>query len=214
MYARFGKRILDIILSLTLLCITFPLFVLGSVLVKLEGGGPVFFNQPRIGKDGKEFVMHKFRTMKMQTHDFKTGRKLRDKERVTHIGKFLRKTSIDELPQLINVLKGDMSFIGPRPLLVRYLPYYTEREMHRHDVRPGITGLAQVNGRSNLAWEKRFSYDLMYVKYISFETDYRIMLKTAEKVLKGSDTSVEARPEGFVSLDIERGAEEDNLWKH
>ena len=209
MYKKYIKRLLDIIFSALLIVLTSPFLLIGIIVIKLDDHGPAFFSQPRIGKDCKEFTMYKLRSMKMQTHD-KDGRKLRDKERVTKAGVFIRKTSIDELPQLFNVLKGDMSFIGPRPLLVKYLPYYTEEEIHRHDVRPGITGLAQVNGRSNLAWEKRFEYDLEYVRNVSFKNDMKILGKTIKKVFKGSDTSVNERPKNFVSLNIQRENERKN----
>ncbi len=204
MYRHFFKRVLDFIIALVLIVLTSPFLLIGAIVIKLDDKGPVFFNQQRVGKDNKVFTIYKLRSMKMQTHDPETGRKLRDKERVTSAGRFVRKTSIDELPQLFNVLKGDMSFVGPRPLLVKYLPYYTNEELHRHDVRPGITGLAQVNGRSNLPWEERFAYDLEYVKNITFLGDLSIWWKTFEKVFKGSDTSVNERPKGFVSLNLQR----------
>ena len=206
MYRKFIKRLLDIIFSIILIILTSPFLLIGIIAIKMDDHGSAFFNQVRIGKDNKKFTMYKLRSMKNQTHD-KDGRKLRDKERVTKAGRFIRKTSIDELPQLFNVLKGDMSFIGPRPLLVKYLPYYTEEELHRHDVRPGITGLAQVNGRSNLGWEKRFAYDVEYVNNITFLGDMRILGRTLGKVFKGADTSVNERPEGFVSLNIQRAGE-------
>ncbi len=209
MYRHFFKRIFDFIIALILIILSLPFLLIGAIAIKCDDKGPVFFNQERVGKDNKVFTIYKLRSMKMQTHDPVTGRKLRDKERVTRAGRFVRKTSIDELPQLFNVLKGDMSFVGPRPLLVKYLPYYTNEELHRHDVRPGITGLAQVNGRSNLPWEERFAYDLEYVKDITFLGDLSIWWKTFQKVFRGSDTSVNERPKGFVSLNLQR---EGKTW--
>ncbi len=209
MYRHFFKRVIDFIIALVLIILSLPFLLIGAIAIKADDRGPVFFNQERVGKDNKIFTIYKLRSMKMQTHDPVTGRKLRDKERVTRAGRFVRKTSIDELPQLFNVLKGDMSFVGPRPLLVKYLPYYTNEELHRHDVRPGITGLAQVNGRSNLPWEERFAYDLEYVKHITFLGDLSIWWKTIQKVFKGSDTSVNERPKGFVSLNLQR---EGRTW--
>lgn len=202
-YVKYIKRSIGFIIALVFLVLTLPLLLLGAILIKIDDNGPILFKQKRIGYKGKEFTIYKIRSMKLQEYD-EVGRKLRDKERVTKAGKFVRRTSIDELPQLLNILLGDMSFIGPRPLLVRYLPYYTDEELHRHDVRPGITGLAQINGRSNLGWSKRFEYDIEYVKNISLMTDIKIILKTIVKVFQGKDTSVMERPKNFQSLDIER----------
>lgn len=172
---------MDFVLSLLALIILSPvlivLIVVGAIVMK---GNP-FFVQPRPGKDEKIFKLIKFRTM-TNTKD-KEGNLLPDEKRLVKYGKILRSTSLDELPELINILKGDMSIVGPRPLLVRYLPYYTEEERHRHDVRPGLTGLAQVNGRSFISWEEIFAYDLYYISDISFLKDLKIILNTIGKVL-------------------------------
>lgn len=202
-YRKFVKRTLDFIFALVLLVLSIPFIIIGCILIKLDSNGPAFFKQKRIGKDCKEITIYKLRTMKIETHD-KNGKKLRDRERVTRVGKILRKLSIDELPQLFNVLKGDMSFIGPRPLLVRYLPYYSEKEIKRHDVLPGITGLAQIKGRSYLQWEERFDFDLQYVENLSFKLDAKILLITLIKVFKTEGTST-IRPKDLVDFDEHRG---------
>lgn len=201
-YKKYIKRVLDFSFALFFLILSVPFIFIGYILIKLDSKGSAFFTQTRIGKDCKEFKIYKLRTMKLETHA-KDGRKLKDRERVTKSGKIIRKFSIDELPQLLNILKGDMSFVGPRPLLVRYLPYYTEEEIRRHDVLPGITGLAQINGRSNLQWEERFQYDLEYVEKLSFKLDVKILLKTIQKVFGGSNTST-IRPKGLVDFDKHR----------
>ena len=201
-YQYYIKRIFDLLLALTLLLVSSPMILIACILIKVDSEGPVIFKQTRIGKDCKEFTIYKLRTMKLQTHD-KDGRKLRDRERVTRMGKIIRKLSLDELPQLINIIKGEMSFIGPRPLLVRYLPFYTEEELRRHDVLPGITGLAQINGRSFLSWEERFAYDVEYVDNISLNLDIKILFKTINKVFKGEGTST-IRPKNLVDFDKHR----------
>lgn len=177
---------LDIFLSLSAVIILSPLLLILYLLVRVKLGSPVIFRQERPGRNGEIFTLCKFRTMTDKRD--KSGELLPDEERLTKFGKLLRSTSLDELPELFNILKGDMSLIGPRPLLVRYLPWYTEEERHRHDVRPGLTGLAQVNGRNALGWEGRFAYDLEYVKHCSFLMDLKIIGMTAGKVLKRSDT--------------------------
>lgn len=182
MYRKYIKRLLDIILSIFGIIITFPIFIIISLLVIIFHGRPIIFKQPRPGKDAKIFTLYKFRTMTNKKD--KSGNLLPDELRLTKFGKFLRKTSLDELPEFFNILKGDMSFIGPRPLAVQYLPYYTEEEMHRHDIRPGLTGLAQINGRNNLQWEERFKYDLDYLENISLKNDFKIILLTIKKVFK------------------------------
>ena len=154
--------------------------------MKISDGGSVIFKQRRPGKDGKIFTVYKFRTMSEKTED-ENGRELSDVERMTKIGSFLRKTSLDELPQLFNVLKGDMSFIGPRPLLCEYLELYTPYQMRRHEVLPGISGLAQVNGRNAITWEEKFDYDVYYVDHMSFWLDLRILFKTIKNTLKRAD---------------------------
>lgn len=183
---KYFKRIMDFVASLTSLIILSPLMVLSAVLVKISDGGSVLFKQRRPGKDGKIFTVYKFRTMSEKTED-ENGRELSDVERMTKIGSFLRKTSLDELPQLFNVLKGDMSFIGPRPLLCEYLELYTPYQMRRHEVLPGISGLAQVNGRNAITWEEKFDYDVYYVDHMSFWLDLRILFKTIKNTLKRAD---------------------------
>ena len=181
---KYFKRIMDFVASLTSLIILSPLMALSAVLVKISDGGSV--KQRRPGKDGKIFTVYKFRTMSEKTED-ENGRELSDVERMTKIGSFLRKTSLDELPQLFNVLKGDMSFIGPRPLLCEYLELYTPYQMRRHEVLPGISGLAQVNGRNAITWEEKFDYDVYYVDHMSFWLDLRILFKTIKNTLKRAD---------------------------
>ena len=188
MYKKFFKRFFDILFSLILIILLFPLFIIISVLVLVFMGWPILFKQPRPGKDEKIFNMYKFRTMTNKKD--KNGNLLPDAERLPKFGKFLRKTSLDELPEFFLILVGKMSFIGPRPLAVKYLPFYNEDERHRHDVRPGLTGWAQVNGRNNLNWEDRFEKDLEYVNNISLLFDFKIILLTIKKVLFASDISV------------------------
>lgn len=182
MYRYFFKRLLDIGVSLTALIILAPFLLVFALIGALKMKGDPFFYQERPGKDGKIFKLIKFRTMSEEKDT--NGDYLPDDQRLNAYGKWLRATSIDELPELFNILKGDMSLVGPRPLLVRYLPLYNERQRHRHDVRPGLTGLAQVNGRNLLSWEDRFEYDLQYVKDITFLNDVRIIFKTIGNVLR------------------------------
>lgn len=182
MYKKYIKRLLDIILSLIAIIIALPIYILIYILVLIFLGRPVIFKQKRPGKDEKIFTLYKFRTMTDKKD--KNGKLLPDEKRLTKFGKFLRKTSLDEIPEFFNILKGDMSFVGPRPLLVEYLNYYTEEEKHRHDVRPGLTGLAQVNGRNLLSWEERFKLDIEYINNITFFGDVKIIFKTIFKVLK------------------------------
>lgn len=178
------KRILDFILSFVLLLLLSPVILLIIVMIKLFSKGPAFFVQTRPGLNGKPFKVYKFRTMRVETE--LSGVPLSDMERMTRVGKFLRATSLDEISQFFNVLKGDMSFIGPRPLLVEYLEYYTERQAMRHNVLPGITGWAQVNGRNSISWEQRFEYDVFYVENIGFLFDLKIVVKTIINILKKS----------------------------
>ena len=182
MYKHVVKRMLDIVISLIVLIILSPLYLVLIALVRVNLGAPVFFHQDRPGKNEKIFRLYKFRSMNDKRDA--DGNLLPDEVRLTTFGKLLRKSSLDELPEFYNILKGDMSFIGPRPLLVSYLPYYTARERHRHDVRPGLTGLAQVNGRNALMWEERFKYDLYYVKHCSFALDMKILQMTVKKVFQ------------------------------
>ena len=185
-YAKCIKRILDFLLSLCGIIVLSPVLLILSVLVRVKLGSPILFKQERPGRDEKIFTLCKFRTMTDKRDE--QGELLPDEVRLTKFGKLLRSTSLDELPELFNILKGDMSIIGPRPLLVRYLPWYTKSERHRHDVRPGLTGLAQVNGRNALGWEDRFRYDLEYVNHCSFIMDIKIIMMTVGKVLKRSGT--------------------------
>lgn len=187
MIYKYIKRILDIISSLLAIILLSPLLGMLAVIGAFEMKGNPFFTQERPGKDEKIFELVKFRTMTDAKDE--SGELLSDAERLTKYGKFLRNTSLDELPELFNILKGDMSVIGPRPLLVQYLPYYTEKEKHRHDVRPGLTGLAQVNGRNSLDWEHRFECDVEYVENLSFFSDVKILLKTIQKVIQRSDVA-------------------------
>lgn len=187
MYRLFFKRAMDFILSLSAIWVFLPLITLVAILVKIKLGGPVLFSQERPGKDEKIFKMYKFRTMTSEKDS--EGNLLPDDVRLTKFGKTLRSTSLDELPGLFNILKGDMSIVGPRPLLVRYLPLYNEEQKKRHLVKPGLTGLAQVNGRNAISWEDKFNYDIEYVNKISFTKDIKIILLTVLKVLKRSDIS-------------------------
>lgn len=182
MYKKYIKRFLDIIISLVALIILSPVMLIVAILVRVKLGSPVIFKQERPGKDEKIFKLYKFRSMSDKKDE--NGKLLPDSERLTKFGKVLRATSLDELPELINILKGEMSLIGPRPLAVSYLPYYNEKEKHRHDVRPGLTGLAQINGRNALNWEERFEYDIEYVNNITFINDIKILFKTVYKVFK------------------------------
>ena len=188
MYAKFFKRPLDFFCALAAILALSPLLVILTVLGAVKMKGNPFFTQLRPGKNEKIFKLIKFRSMTCEKDA--DGNLLPDEKRLTKYGKLLRSTSLDELPELFNILKGDMSVIGPRPLVPQYLPYYTEEEKHRHDVRPGLSGLAQINGRNTLNWEDRFAYDLKYVKKISFMLDVSIVLKTLLKVVKRSDIQV------------------------
>ena len=187
-YEKYIKRLLDIVLSGAALVILSPLLLITAALVRIKLGSPVIFMQERPGKDEKVFKLHKFRSM-TDARDA-SGNLLPDKERLTRFGAKLRSLSIDELPELWDIFRGKMSIVGPRPLLVEYLPYYTADERHRHDVRPGLTGLAQINGRNTLTWEQKFAYDLEYVQHISFITDLSILLGTVGKVLSRSGVQV------------------------
>nr|WP_295597932.1 sugar transferase [uncultured Terrisporobacter sp.] len=179
---KFFKRLIDIICSLIGLILFFPILLVVALLVRINLGSPVFFTQTRLGKDGKEFKMIKFRTMKDSLDKF--GQLLPDEQRLTKFGKILRSTSLDELPELINVLKGDMTLVGPRPLLVEYKELYSERQFRRHEVYPGITGWAQINGRNAISWNERFELDVWYVDNISFLLDMKILVMTILKVIK------------------------------
>lgn len=186
MYRKYVKRVLDILISLCAIVILSPVYLILFILVRMKLGSPALFTQERPGKNEKIFKLYKFRSMTDERDE--KGELLPDEVRLTRFGKILRATSLDELPELFNILKGEMSLIGPRPLLVRYLPYYTAKERHRHDVRPGLTGLAQVNGRNALGWEARFDYDIEYIEHCSLLMDIKVLAMTAGKVLKRSGT--------------------------
>ena len=190
MYSHFFKRFLDLVLSIIAIVLLSPVFVIVATLVKMKLGSPVIFCQERPGKDEKIFKMYKFRSMTSETDE--EGNLLPDEARLTKFGKLLRSTSLDELPELYNILKGDMSIVGPRPLLVQYLPLYNDFQKHRHDVRPGLTGLAQVKGRNSINWEDRFKFDVEYTKKISFLFDLKIILMTVSSVLKREGISSES----------------------
>ena len=180
MYRHFIKRILDIILSGLALLILSPIFIILAVMIRIKLGSPVLFKQKRPGRDEKIFMLYKFRTMTDECDE--NGNLLPDHIRLTSFGKLLRSTSLDELPELWNIFRGDMSIIGPRPLLVSYLPYYTKEEKIRHTVRPGLTGLAQVSGRNYLNWDKRLGKDVEYVKNLSFKMDLKIIYMTIKVI--------------------------------
>ena len=184
MYQKYFKRLIDIICALAAIIVFSWLYIIVAVLVRIKLGSPVLFKQERPGMNGKIFTLYKFRTM-TDKRDM-NGKLLPDDVRLTAFGRLLRKTSLDELPEAFNILKGDMSVVGPRPLLVEYLDYYTEEEMHRHDVRPGLSGLAQINGRNAISWEEKFKYDLEYVHNISFWMDVKIIFRTVFKAASAS----------------------------
>ncbi len=181
MYRRGLKRVLDLLIAVAALAVLWPVLLLLALLVGLKMGWPVIFQQRRPGMNGRIFTVYKFRTMLDVTDS--AGNPLPDAERITSFGRWLRSTSLDELPELANVLRGDMSLVGPRPLLVQYLEHYTPRQARRHEVRPGITGWAQVNGRNALSWEERFEMDVWYVDHCDLRLDVRILLLTVSKVL-------------------------------
>lgn len=181
-YRKYGKRILDVMIALCGMIVVIPVGVVVSLLVKIFLGSPVIFKQERPGRYENPFYLYKFRTMTDKRDE--EGNLLPDDQRLTKFGKLLRATSLDELPEFINILKGDMSFVGPRPLLMEYLPLYNKRQKHRHDVRPGLTGLAQVRGRNAISWEEKFEYDLKYIQHVSLRTDICILVETVKTVLK------------------------------
>lgn len=203
MYRKYIKRLLDIIISLTALIILSPIMLAVAILVRCKLGTPVIFHQDRPGYQEKVFKLCKFRSMTDERDA--EGNLLPDEVRLTKFGKMLRATSLDELPELWNILKGDMSLIGPRPLLVKYLPLYNEFQKHRHDVKPGLTGWAQVNGRNSISWEERFEMDVYYVNNQSFLLDLKILFKTVAVVFKHSDinSSTDATMEAFTGTKSE-----------
>lgn len=190
MYKNYIKRDLDILFALLLIIVTSPILILSALLIKYETKGPVFFRQDRVGKNYQEFKIYKFRTMRIET--VMNGQLLTDSQRITRMGAYLRKTSIDELPQLFNILMGEMSFIGPRPLLPQYLELYDEDQLRRHEVMSGISGWAQVNGRNTISWEDKFKFDVYYVNHVCLKLDIKILFFTIYKVFgrKNIDYSV------------------------
>lgn len=201
MYKRFVKRCLDFVLSLIALIILSPVLLIVALLVRCKLGSPIIFKQQRLGLHEKIFCMYKFRTMTDAKDE--QGNLLPDEVRLTRFGKALRSTSLDELPELFNILKGDMAIVGPRPLLVQYLSRYNERQHHRHDVRPGFTGLAQVNGRNSISWQEKFEWDVKYAEQVSFWMDVKIIAKTVGVVLKRDGSSSETS----VTMEEFRGNE-------
>lgn len=193
-YAKYIKRVLDILCALAAMIVFCWLYALVAILVRVKLGSPVLFRQVRPGKGEKIFTLCKFRTMTDARDE--NGKLLPDDARLTKFGRFLRSTSLDELPEAWNILKGDMSVVGPRPLLVEYLPYYTEEEHHRHDVRPGLSGWAQVNGRNNVDWDNRFKLDVFYVRQLSLKLDLQIILKTIVKFFGRKDIQINTIEEG------------------
>ena len=202
MYRNYIKRILDIIYSLGFILCFWWLYILVAILVRVKLGSPVIFKQQRPGLNGKVFMMYKFRSM-TDARD-KDGKLLSDEERLPKFGKLLRATSLDEIPEFFNILKGDMSLVGPRPLLVQYLERYNKRQARRHEVRPGITGWAQVNGRNAISWEQKFEYDVEYVEKCSFLLDMKIIFMTIKKIFIREGIS----QEGNVTMEEFRGSKE------
>ncbi|AQU81092.1 sugar transferase [Planococcus faecalis] len=207
LYRQFLKRPIDLLLSLIAIIALSPVFLVVGILVRTKLGSPILFKQARPGLNEKLFLMYKFRTMTDRKDE--KGELLSDSERITGFGKFLRSTSLDELPSLFNILKGDMSIVGPRPLLVRYLPYYRIEERKRSHVRPGITGLAQINGRNALTWDERFKVDVSYAKKMSFLLDFKIIIGTILVVFQRKDILV-GTEHILKDLDIERKEEFSN----
>lgn len=197
LYEKYFKRLLDFSLSLLAFIVLLPLILIVSLLVRIKLGSPVLFKQKRPGLNEKIFNLYKFRTMTDEKDD--KGVFLSDEIRLTKFGKFLRSTSLDELPGLINIIRGDMSIVGPRPLLIRYLPLYNNEQKKRHEVRPGLTGLAQINGRNAISWNKKFEFDVKYTSKVSFLHDVKIIFKTIKKVLikEGISSSTSQTMEEF-----------------
>lgn len=188
-YEKYFKRVLDVFCGFAALLVFWWLYIIVAILVRIKLGRPVLFKQERPGKNEKIFKLYKFRTMTDARDE--NGKLLPDEVRLTKFGRALRTTSLDELPEVFNILKGEMSVVGPRPLTIQYLPYYSEEERHRHDVRPGLSGLAQVNGRNFIDWDHRLAFDVQYVEKITFIGDLRIILQTALKFVKKEDIAVD-----------------------
>jgi len=203
MYTRYIKRFIDFFLSLLALLVFTPLILILIILLSIQNNFTPFFLQKRVGKNNSVFKVIKFKTMNDKKD--KDGNLLKDKERLTKLGKIVRKTSLDELPQLFNVIKGDMSIVGPRPLLIEYLPYYNNYHIRRHEVLPGITGLAQVNGRNFLKFSERFNLDVEYVDTISFKLDLIIIFKTVQKIFKSSEISMGRKMSEVDDIGITKG---------
>ncbi len=208
LYEKFIKRLLDFTLALLALVVLSPVMIITAFLVRVKLGSPVLFTQNRPGLNGKVFKLYKFRSM-TDARD-KNGELLPDEERLPAFGRALRATSLDELPELFNILKGDMSIIGPRPLLVKYLPYYTEEENRRHSIRPGLTGYAQVHGRNAISWEQKFEYDVWYVDHISFFTDIKIIMDTVAVVFKHDGIALNALEDFDTYRKGQEGSDSDN----
>lgn len=210
MYKKHIKRLVDICCALAALVVFWWLYIIIAILVRVKLGSPILFKQKRPGKDEKIFELYKFRTMTDEKDE--RGNLLPDSVRLTNFGKFLRKTSLDELPEAFNILKGDMSVIGPRPLLVEYLPLYNERQKRRHEVRPGLSGLAQINGRNAISWEEKFEYDVQYVDGISFLLDVKIIFMTVWKAFvkeEGISAEGQATMEFFTGSKSEEKVHEE-----
>lgn len=203
-YERYVKRLLDVTLSFLAILVLSPVMIITAILVRIKLGSPVIFRQRRPGKDEKIFDMYKFRSMTDKRDN--AGKLLPDEKRLTAFGRKLRATSLDELPELFNILKGDMSIVGPRPLLVQYLPLYNDKQKRRHEVKPGFTGLAQVNGRNSISWEEKFDWDIKYVDSISFLGDCKIIIKTIKTVAQhtGISSETSATMEAFTGTKAER----------
>lgn len=201
-YEKYVKRPQDFCCALAAMIVLSPVIAATALLVRLKLGSPVLFRQERPGLDGKIFTLYKFRTMTDQKDA--DGNLLPDEERLTSFGKMLRSTSLDELPEMINILKGDMAVVGPRPLLVSYLPLYNEHQARRHEVRPGFTGYAQVNGRNSITWEEKFNLDVEYVDHVTFPGDWKIIIQTVKTVLKREGISSDTA----VTMEVFKGNEE------
>jgi len=203
MYKKIFKRVIDVIISGLVLIIFSPVFIVVAIVLFIQNDGKPFFTQNRVGKDERIFKLMKFKSMNDKKGD--DGLLLRDVDRITPFGNFIRKTSFDELPQIFNILSGDMSIVGPRPLLTEYLPYYSEYHKRRHEVKPGITGLAQVNGRNFLKFSQRFNFDVEYVDHLSFSLDAVILFKTFFKFFKSSDISMGRKMSEIDDIGITKG---------